>query len=158
MLESNSERKWKEEKHLEAWVWAGALVVGWFSTSGSLQSDLAFLLLSRCPEVFPSIPGSALGVGLLTVWVWGFGRRTDSQIALTVTPIAKSTAMNFRSLSFLSSPLVVLVTRNSGLCLERFGKGQSPKEKRVWDSSAPKGFAFQSLLWVQVKLVNVLLL
>lgn len=111
MLESNSERKWKEEEHLETRVWAGALVVGWFSAPGSLQSDLAFLLLSRCPEVFPSIPDFGLGMGRCTVQVRGSGGRTDSWIALTPTLIATFTATRFRSLSVLNNLLVTLVSR-----------------------------------------------
>lgn len=157
MLVSNSGRKWKEEEHLETRVWAGALVVGWFSIPGSLQSDLAFLLLSRCPEVFPRVPGFALGTGLRTMRIGGSGGRTGSWIALTPTPTATFTAAGFRSLSDFINLLVTLVSRYSCLCLERFGKGQSPKEEGGWDSSLPEGSVYRSLLWVQGKLVNLLL-
>lgn len=132
MLESNSERKWKEEEHLETWVWAGALVVGWFSTLGSLQSDLAFLLLSRCSEVFPSIPDFVLGVGLCTVQVWGSGKRTDRGITLMPAPAAIFTATSFRSLSDLINLLVTLVSTNSCLFYKNIGKGQTCKGKRFW--------------------------
>lgn len=132
MLESNSERKWKEEEHLETWVWAGALVVGWFSTLGSLQSDLTFLLLSRCSEVFPSIPDFVLGMGLCTMRVGGSGESTDRGITLMPTPVAIVTATSFSSLSDLINLLVTLVSTNSCLFYENLGKGQSLKEKRFW--------------------------
>lgn len=129
MLESNSERKWKEEEHLETWVWAGALVVGWFSTLGSLQSDLTFLLLSRCSEVFPSIPDFVLGMGLCTMRVGGSGESTDRGITLMPTPVAIVTAASFSSLSDLISLLVTLVSTNSCLFYENSGKGQSLKKR-----------------------------
>lgn len=132
MLESNSERKWKEEEHLETWVWAGALVVGWFSTLGSLQSDLAFLLLSRCSKVFPSIPNFVLLMGLCTMRVWGSGERTGRGITLIPTTVAIFTATSFRSLSDLINLLVILVSTNSCLFYRKIGKGQSPKGKRFW--------------------------
>lgn len=158
MFKSGSERKWKEEEHLETWVWAGALVVGWFSASGSLQTDLAFLLLSRCPSVFPSTPDFPLGMGLFKVRVQGSGGRTDSWIALMPTPIATFTAARFRSLSVLLNFLVMLVSRNSCLCSGGFGKRQSTKSRESGDSSLPNGIVFQSLLRGGIELANLLLL
>lgn len=158
MLESNSERKWKEEEHLEPWVWAGALVVGWFSTPGSLQSGLAFLLLSRCPEVFPSIPDFALGMGLCTVRIRGLEEGQTAELLWRQLQLQHSQPRVFQIFRFYQP------SGNAGVQkqLSVFGK--------VWQRRVTQrkgslgtllcltgGFVFQSVLWVQVELANLLL-